>query len=155
MFKETCLALTLGLSPAQSAVVNDGYNYGTPYGLGYSLAAMVIIESSAGKHRFNPKSLDIGNYQINLTTAMSREEVTTFWGFLSLSSNLMWNPEYNAGMAVKELQYWQKQYGKDKWTKIWSSYNAGWRHTNGYEYSQKIKYTVRELRKCEETNLKK
>lgn len=161
MFKEACLALTLGLSPAQSAVVNDGYNKGAPHDLGYSLAAMVIVESSAGKYKFNPKSLDIGNYQINLKTAMSREEVTTFWGFLSLTTNLMWNSDFNAEMAIKELQYWENYYssnvyrGKDKWIKVWSSYNAGWRHTNGYAYSQKIKYTVRQLHKCEDVNLKK
>lgn len=147
MFKETCLALVLGLSPAQASVVNDGFNYGQPYGLGYSLAAIAIVESSAGKHKFNARSLDFGTYQINIKTAIARTGVDSFWGFSSTIAKLMFVDSYSASLAVEELQYWDKQY-KGNWNKTWASYNAGWDYWSGKEYSDKVKKTIAIIKPC-------
>ena len=147
MFKELCLATALQLSPMQVDVVNESYYHGSEYNLGYSLAAISIVESSAGKNKFNPNSLDFGVHQINLKTAMKREKVENFWGFISLVTKLYLDDKYNASMAIKELRFCQGQYGSE-YRKIWASYNAGYNIPAGMTYSNKIANNIKTLKKC-------
>lgn len=139
------------MTDEQFSVVHRSYEIGEPHNLGYSLAAIVWQESSAGEYLVNSDERSYGPYQINLKTAMNRldeQENFTKQQKNRLASNLM-RLEYSSLFAIKELQYWLSIHGND-WSKVWASYNGGWSydHAKPKLYSLEIASKIRKLKNC-------
>lgn len=136
-------------------VIEESYSIGKEQNLGWSLAAISIVESSAGKKVTNWREGSFGVYQILMTTAITRYTESNGYEFdpndsydtFSLAFKLAFNQNFAAQFAIKELNYWRLQHG-DNWGKVWASYNAGWSYARGLAYSNKIAYHIKELQKC-------
>lgn len=146
----TCEARNI-LSPEQFATVQKAYEAGLPHDLGYSLAAIVWQESSAGLFLINSSEGSYGPFQINLKTALARVDGKE-WSKIKrdiLATNLL-NFEYSVWFAIEELKYWQSVHGENSWRKVWASYNGGWRYHKPAPqgYAQDIVTKIQKLRGC-------
>ena len=122
------------------------YEFGKPYDLGYSLAAIAWKESNVGKFMINLQDPSCGFFHNNINTVMSRRGITdTPFNRNVLCQKLINDVPYSASEAVAELAYWRTVH-KTNYTKIWASYNAGWSYTNGLNYSQDIKNRIKVLK---------
>lgn len=124
---------------------------GEKHDLGYSLMAIAIKESKLGKFMVNNKTHDFGLYQANIKTVLSRHNVTdTAWNRDVLASKLVSDFQFATKNAIEELTYWQKIH-KNDWSKIWGSYNAGFKYNSkeAREYSEDIAAIIRELKKID------
>lgn len=124
---------------------------GEEHDLSYSLMAIAIKESKLGKFMINDKTQDFGIFQANIKTVLNRQNVTdTAWNRGLLASKLIADFQFATQNAIDELVYWQKIH-KNDWTKIWGSYNAGFKYNcrEAREYSQDIAEIIRELKKID------
>lgn len=124
---------------------------GQKHGLSYSLMAIAIKESSLGKYLVNVDTKDYGLYQANIKTVISRENAQdTSWNRNKFAMKLISDFKFATKNAIDELVYWQKIH-KNDWTKVWSSYNGGWKYNSkaAKEYSQEIASIIRELKKID------
>jgi hypothetical protein len=124
---------------------------GQKHGLSYSLMAIAIKESSLGKYLVNVDTKDYGLYQANIKTVISRENAQdTSWNRNKFAMKLISDFKFATKNAIDELVYWQKIH-KNDWTKVWSSYNGGWKYNSkaAREYSQDIASIIRELKKID------
>lgn len=64
------------LSKSQIDVLHSSYESGKHYDLGYTMAAIALKESSAGKHLINPYTSDYGVYQGNYKTICNQSGVS-------------------------------------------------------------------------------
>lgn len=135
-------------------VIETSYHDGVDEGLGWSLAAISIAESSAGIELIRWSDGSYGVYHILMTTAIKRysKDNVDFnpksaYDTFSLAFKLAFNQGFSAKFAIRELNYWRLQYGDD-WEKVWASYNAGWKYKNGIDYSRKISYHIKQLKTC-------
>jgi hypothetical protein len=125
--------------------------HGQAHGLSYSLMAIAIKESGLGKYMVNVDTKDFGLYQANIKTVISRQNAKdTSWNRNLLAMKLISDFQFATKNAIDELTYWQKVHNND-WTKVWSSYNAGWQYNSkeAKEYSIEIASIIRELRKID------
>ena len=125
--------------------------HGKDSGLSYSLMAIAIKESAVGKYLVNVDTKDYGMYQANIKTVISRENAQdTSWNRNVLAMKLITDFQFATKNAIDELTYWQKVHNND-WTKVWSSYNGGWRYNSdaARQYSKDIASIIRELKKVD------
>ncbi len=116
------------LTPEEITTLKEIKEHGKEHGLSYSLMAIAIKESSLGKYLVNVDTKDYGIYQANIKTVISRENAKdTSWNRNVLAMKLISDFQFATKNAIDELSYWQKVHNND-WTKVWSSYNAGWRY---------------------------
>ena len=111
--------------------------------------AIAIKESRVGKYLVNVDTKDYGMYQANIKTVISRENAKdTSWNRNVLAMKLISDFQFATKNAIDELTYWQKVHNND-WTKVWSSYNAGWKYDSNEakRYSKDIALIIRELKK--------
>ena len=111
--------------------------------------AIAIKESRVGKYLVNVDTKDYGMYQANIKTVISRENAKdTSWNRNVLAMKLISDFQFATKNAIDELSYWQKVHNND-WTKVWSSYNAGWKYDSNEakRYSKDIALIIRELKK--------
>ncbi len=137
------------LTPEEITTLKEIKEHGKEHGLSYSLMAIAIKESSLGKYLVNVDTKDYGIYQANIKTVISRENAKdTSWNRNVLAMKLISDFQFATKNAIDELSYWQKVHNND-WTKVWSSYNAGWRYDSNEakKYSKDIALIIRELRK--------
>ena len=129
----------------QKLIIAKAYNIGKKYDLGYTLAAIAIIESQAGKFLVNLGDPSCGVYHNLLSSVANREGIE-----LSninrnyLCTKLIKDFEFASGQALEELLYWKK-YHKD-WEKTVMSYNAGFNYRNGDEYLLKVREEINKLK---------
>ena len=124
---------------------------GQKHGLSYSLMAIAIKESSLGKYLVNVDTKDYGLYQANIKTVISRENAPdTSWNRNVLAMKLISDFQFATKNAIEELSYWQKVHNNN-WSKVWSSYNGGWRYNSdaAKQYSKDIATIIRELKKVD------
>ena len=146
------------MSSTQKERLQWAYDYGLEHGLGESMRAICWQESSAGLDLENEKDGSFGLFGGKALIVATRFYKT--WPYrprpeLIRQSRYMLinNPRFAAAACVNELQYWQKQRGADRWTKVWASYNAGWDWWNGKSYAADIWAKIKFLR-VETTNSK-
>jgi len=148
------------LTTEQQYVVNRAYEIGStiPRGVsdyGMTYAAIALTESSAGQSLVNNKTGDYGVFQNNLKytvkaveqirgTKMTNKEIKDF------KKHLTNNLEFSASMTGINIEFWEKVHGKHNWSKIISSYNAGYNYQGeaGQNYLAKVKNNMRLLKKC-------
>ncbi len=131
--------------------------------LSWSLAAITIVESSAGLNLINDVSKDYGLMQNNIKTATTRlkrwEKAGRDFSPYDLNKPedvktiLVSKPEISVQLAIEELRYWKKVRGEHNWKVTWASYNGGWYLDKAWQpaaeaYSNKIAATIRKLKPC-------
>ena len=137
------------LTPQEIKTLKEIKAHGKENGLSYSLMAIAIKESGLGKYLVNVDTKDYGMYQANIKTVISRENAKdTSWNRNVLAMKLISDFQFATKNAIDELSYWQKVHNND-WTKVWSSYNAGWKYDSNEakRYSKDIALIIRELKK--------
>lgn len=137
------------LSPLQKGRLEFSYYQGKPHSLGYTLAAIALVESSAGIYRINMDSKDLGLYQVNIKTAINTLGITNHYKKLELYEKLIYQDTLNAYIALDVLQYFQK-YHKGNWRKMVMSYNNGFKINTqkANNYLDKVITGVKLLEKC-------
>lgn len=149
------------LSKSQIYTINKAYRLGVEHDLGYSLAAIAFLESSAGVHLRNERTQDYGVFGINIRTVTKRLHQLTGVTLndkqiKSLKSHLMFDMESNAMYAIMELRFWQRVHGQNNWKPIWASYNGGYSYSNDrpQTYSRSVAKTIRKIKQlnCLELN---
>jgi len=139
------------LTPQEINTLKEIKEHGKKNGLSYSLMAIAIKESGLGKYLVNVDTKDYGIYQANIRTVISRENAQdTSWNRNVLAMKLITDFQFATKNAIDELTYWKKVHNND-WTKVWSSYNGGWRYNSdaARKYSKDIASIIRELKKVE------
>ncbi|UFD98106.1 hypothetical protein [Vibrio phage BX-1] len=138
----------------QLVTMQKAYDYGKPYGLEYSLAAITWKESSAGRHNVrietfkNTTKVSYSPFHILLRTAMVHEGCETKRCASDIANKLMTNFDYAASHAVLVLQFWQRQHNNN-WMKTWQGYNDGYQNSqDGRNYALNIKYKIAYLKQC-------
>ncbi|RXJ83485.1 transglycosylase SLT domain-containing protein [Arcobacter cloacae] len=139
------------LTPQEIETLKEIKREGQAHGLSYSLMAIAIKESGLGKYMINVDSKDFGLYQANIKTVINRHNAKdTSWNRNLFATKLISDFQFATKNAIDELVYWQKIH-KNDWTKVWSSYNGGWKYNSkeAKEYSKQIAAIIRELRKID------
>lgn len=139
------------LSVDQKERLAFSFREGKTYNLGYTLAAIALSESSAGKYRLNIHSKDLGLYQVNYKTAQMELGITNHYKQLELHQKLIYDDQLGAYVAIKVLQH----FDKGNYKEMVMSYNEGYRwrkDKNSYKkaltYYNKVAYNVRMLKRC-------
>lgn len=136
------------LKEEQWEVIQEAYNYGKPYDLGYTLASISVIESNAGLYVENDSSESYGVPQIRVTTAIKRLGLrNSNQNREGVKNRLIKDNEFAFDLAVEELRYWLGVRGN--WRTAIQSYNAGWKHHRGEGYMFKVIDVLNELEDCE------
>jgi len=146
------------LSMIQKHNLSKSYSYGQPYELGYTLAAIALVESQAGKWRLNIKTGDVGLYQINYITAQNTLGVDRYYDQLDLHQRLIYDDVLGAEIAIATLEHFRKSrvMTSEIWQQMIRSYNTGsqWKRNKQMKekadgYLQKVSNSINLLQKCE------
>ncbi|MGP1450279.1 MAG: hypothetical protein ACTTJS_04045 [Wolinella sp.] len=113
-------------SARQKSVLLKAYEYGNPYELGYTLAAIAWKESCAGEYRMNFQDPSAGIYHAYLPGIIKKYPSLKQNGFTQnvIGSMLVKDDAFAAREAISELKYWEKIH-KGNWEKMIKSYNKG------------------------------
>lgn len=132
--------------------LQKAYDYGRPYGLGFTMAAIVWKESSAGlkltrKDGTHWSMNSYGPFHILLKTAKNRRGCKA-WNCSGVRRKLMNDFQYSADLALEELEYWNERLGD--YRKAFAAYNAGndWRGQAGAAYSRDVHKKILYLQQC-------
>lgn len=139
------------LSQDEIETLKEIKRQGQAHGLSYSLMAIAIKESGLGRYMVNVDTKDFGLYQANIKTVINRQNAKdTSWNRNVFAMKLISDFNFATKNAIEELTYWQKIHNND-WTKVWSSYNGGWKYNSkeAREYSREIATIIRELKKID------
>lgn len=150
-FQQSC---NTWLSSDQIFTINRAYQLGVQHDLGYTLAAIAFLESSAGVQLRNDRTQDYGVFGINIRTVSNRLNQLTGVTLNheqrdQLKNHLIVDMNANAMYAVMELQFWQRVHGQNNWRKVWASYNAGhsYHRQVGIDYANKIAETIKRIKR--------
>lgn len=145
-FSEECV-----LTDDQLKYIQFSYRYGEPYDLGYTLAAIALQESNAGRWRVNVGDPSAGLYHVTLDKALKHLS----WDDTPFNRNraaqrLIDDHELAAELAVNELLFW-KDRSSGKWLDTWASYNTG--HIGldsdrGVNYANNIRDLIGKIQQC-------
>ena len=132
---------------SQLSVINLAIKLGKPYNLSNTLAAIVIVESAAGKYKVNPRTEDYGVTGINIKSLLSRLELPDTYMNRSLyATYLVVEDEYAIRAALAELVYWRDSRKRVNWWSMVGSYNQG-HHLRNNVYASKIAKQISLLKK--------
>ncbi|MGL6228596.1 MAG: transglycosylase SLT domain-containing protein [Culicoidibacterales bacterium] len=147
-------ANSCNLDPDQVQVLKTVYKVGKARGYGETLAAIALVESSAGRYLVNPRTGDYGVMQINLKTASARTAQHTSKKINStnqriIKDTLLKNIEFGATYAMLELDFWKKSH-KGNVNKMMASYNGGYNYKAPapQSYVKKINKARATVRNC-------
>ena len=146
------------LSLIQKHTLHTMYQYGSPYELGYTLAALALVESSAGKFRLNVRTNDLGVLQINSLTAQNTLKIEGHYNQLALHQSLIYDDRLSAEIAIETLHHFRRNrvMTNQVWAEMIMSYNTGsqWRRDKAMKkraekYLTKVSTSVKLLKRCE------
>jgi len=139
------------LTPEQLEILREIKKEGEDHGLSYTLMALAIKESKLGLYTVNVGTQDFGLYQANIKTVLQRQQIKdTTWNRNVFASKLVSDFHFATQNAIEELTYWKKIH-RNNWSKVWGSYNAGYRYNTkkAKAYSKDIASIIRELKKID------
>jgi len=111
------------------------YRMGKKYDLSYTLMAIVMQESDAGKYMISVTG-DYGLCGINLKYYMIDHKIhNSYYKRLEIASKLIRDDELNIKAAIREMRHWLKKH-RYSYIKAWGSYNGG--TIPNYRYANKI-----------------
>lgn len=139
------------LTPSQIEVVRFSHNYGKPYDLSYTLAAIALKESNAGKWKINLQDPSGGLYHVTVDKAVKElgYEDTAFNRNRAIQA-LVNDDNLAAKIAVNEILFWREQIA-GSWLDTWASYNHGWNGKNterGQAYAEDIRQLIQKIQYC-------
>ena len=139
------------LSEPQLDVIRFSYSYGLEYDFGYTLAAIALKESNAGRWKVNLQDPSGGLYHVTIDKVLQMNgwEDTTFNRNRAMQI-LIDDDIISAKIAVEELQMW-KDHNSGVWLDTWASYNHGWGGPNtdrGKAYAQDIRQLIQKIQYC-------
>lgn len=154
------------LAPSQHEVLQKSYSYGNKYDMGYTLAAISWVESTAGKNLQDNSSSgprSYGPFMLLLGNVMKREggkkykntsstkvlRMASRGAKLSYIKRLKVDFNFSAKHAITELMYWKHRSSSEK--ELWASYNGGYNaltKPGAVRYSNKIKRTIGLFKTC-------
>ena len=144
------------LEPSQVAALKFSYEYGKPYDLGITLAAIALKESSAGKWKINALSSDYGMYHGNVKTICTQAGVihSSFKCNMEIQT-VVDNDAKAAEHAIETLQYYRDYHSKRNYEGIVyelmiRSYNRGWSFydADGDEYWKEFQTNFYQVKEC-------
>lgn len=163
MLLTSCMALSadcqVDFTPEQVNTMQMSYDYAKGVDLGYTLAAIGWQESSAGVNMkgawIKPKGTPdyyewraYGTFHNLLKTVMVREECDDYSTCgVFIRDRLLYDFNFAASHAMKELKYWMDVRGGD-WSKAVASYYAGWKYKLGDFYYKDIADKIKYLKRC-------
>lgn len=139
------------LSPEQKYRLEYSYHYGYPDGLGYTLAAIALVESQAGLYKINTDTKDYGLHQINELTIFNTLGVTSYWKKKEIITKVVTDDSLSAYLAMSVLSHFQKNTGS--WKEMVMRYNIGNQNNTkalkkGLDYYSKVRDNVSMLKQC-------
>ena len=152
----TCLLFD-SLTFEQQFNLRKAYYYGKSHDYGYTLAAIALSESSAGKFRINIHTNDVGLFQINVNTAYNTLGVTNYYRRLELVQRLIYDDALGASIAISVLDHFRRgrMMSRTVWEEMVMSYNEGYQWRNdpdskekAKQYLASVRYNVQNLRGC-------
>ncbi|CAM0016104.1 unknown function [Vibrio phage K571] len=132
-------------------------------GFKWSLAAITIVETSAGLDKENERTKDYGLMQNNIKTAKKRlkawQDAGRDFGEYDITKDddvrrlLLENHDISIALAVEELRFW-KRVRNGNWHEIYASYNGGYYKGQSWEnwslhYTDKVITALSKIQQCE------
>lgn len=145
-------------SREQVDVMKKSYELGKPFDLGFTLAALALKESSAGRYLINAISSDYGVYQGNVKTICIQKSVYHDSFLCNQEIQLVVNDIDRASEhAIETLIYWREYHGKRTpdsfvYENMIRSYNRGFsfEDTDGDHYWKLFKKDYHTVKRCVE-----
>lgn len=135
----------------QKRTIKESYHRGKPFGVGYTLAAINIHESKAGRFKINLNGPACGLYHNLLTSVMARQGVEDNIWNRNRACTMLMDDDYAASHAIKELMFWWSEYKgeKHRYAKMIRSYRSGYNpySKEATEYLNTINEWVKYLQK--------
>lgn len=142
------------LNEKQKTVLQQSYNLGKPYDLGYTLATIAFKESSAGVYLINAMTSDYGIFQGNVRTVCSQAGVyhTPFQCNLEIQ-RIINSIDIAAKHAIETLTYWRNYHQKrSEYAMVYEnmirSYNAGFNFQHADEYWNTFQKNFHMIKQC-------
>jgi len=111
--------------------------------LSYTMAAVCMEESTAGKYIFNLTG-DYGIVGINIKSYMRNNRIkVNLYSKVALATKLMRNDAYALHIGLTLMKYWVKRY-KGDYVKAWGSYNGG--TIPNYYYANRIYNRIKAIK---------
>lgn len=141
----------------QKATLHIIHFLGQEHDLGWTLAAISLAESNAGKWRLNYISRDFGSLQINIQTAGEILEIKNRYNLFELAERLLYDDVLSVDLAVDVLHHFQRNrvLTNRVYKEMIMSYNRGyrWRHEPEQKkiaeaYYTRVQTNVRMLKQC-------
>lgn len=131
---------------AQKQIILRSYEVGKPYDIGYTLAAISVKESTAGKYQINFNDPSCGIYHNLLSSVLSRLGYKdNYMNRSMICTQLIYDTAFAEQQAIEELLFWKRKYEGQPlaWQHMIQSYNAGYNHNNGHSYFIKVNKLVK------------
>ena len=155
------------LTSSQHQVLQKSYSYGKEDGLGETLAALSIVESTAGVYLEGPSKRDGGHYgpfMVSLGNVLKREGGKKYKN-MSAQQVLNKTPRskrkavirrlktdiaFAAKHAMKELNFWRSQTSTKRG--MLQAYNGGYSAIGlNQRYPNKVQVTIKSFKQCKYT----
>lgn len=125
------------LTEAQRTIIKDSYNIGAIYNLGYTLAAISIVETRAGAIKDSSDNRICGPHQVDVR--ISLRYLKSKSDYKKLCKALESHSILSSHLALLNLRYWSKN--SKSYKQMIKRYNRGW---------NKSKYDKEYLRRFEQ-----
>ena len=155
------------LTSSQHKVLQKSYSYGKEDDLGETLAALSIVESTAGAHLEGPGKRDGGHYgpfMLALGNVLKREGGKKYKDLnaqqvlnktpkskrKAVINRLKTDIAFAAKHAKEELRYWRERTSSNR--EMLQAYNGGYDAIgSNQKYPNKIQSTIRSFKQCKYT----
>jgi len=136
------------LSSGQKLIMKKVYKEGAKHELELTMTAICWEESQFGKYMVNISDPSFGYFHNSVKTIQRRHRANN-WNTSRLIERLLYDFDFGFSQALIEVQFWQKAYRNEprSWSKTVSSYNAGYKYTNGRRYLERIKLKMKALKR--------
>ena len=130
----------------QLEAMKFGYIAGSRYDIGYTMAAIIMEESQAGKQMLNLTG-DYGLCGINIKYYLKDLGLRhTKYNEVEIATLLIRNDALNIHVGVSKFRHWLKE-SKGDFIKAWAMYNGG--YTANFYYANRIYNRIKAIRKYE------
>ena len=128
----------------QLEAMKFGYNAAARYDLSYSVAAIIMEESQAGKQLLNLTG-DYGLMGINIKYYLKDLGlVNNKYNEIEVATKLIRSDALNIHVGIDKLRYWLKK-SKGNFKKAWGMYNGGYGYIN-YHYANRIYNRIKAIK---------
>lgn len=132
------------LTDAQKTIIKNSYNIGAPYNLGYTLAALAIVETRAGDVKDSSNNRICGPHQIDVKVAL--EQLGSKGDYKKLCKTVQSHSILSSHLALLNILYWKKH--SKGYKQMINRYNRGWKRTHhDLEFLRRFEVVLKVLHK--------